>query len=33
MVIGDELYTISNGGIRVSDTDDLGEIGWLPFSS
>ena len=33
MVIGDELYTISDGGIRVSDTDDLSEIAWVPFSA
>ncbi|MEE8330207.1 MAG: beta-propeller domain-containing protein [Acidimicrobiia bacterium] len=33
MVIGDELYTISDGGIRVSDTDDLRELGWVSFSA
>jgi uncharacterized secreted protein with C-terminal beta-propeller domain len=32
MVIGDELWTISGSGIKVSDLDKLGQRAWIPFS-
>ncbi|MFL6124604.1 beta-propeller domain-containing protein [Actinophytocola sp.] len=31
MVIGDELWTVSEAGILVNDLDSLGQLAWLPF--
>ncbi|MDH3730499.1 MAG: beta-propeller domain-containing protein [Acidimicrobiia bacterium] len=33
LVIGDALYTISDAGIRASDTDDLSQLDWVPFNT
>lgn len=31
VVIGDQLYTISDGGVAVNDFDSLDTITWIPF--
>jgi hypothetical protein len=31
MVIGDELWAVSETGILVSDLDSLAQLAWLPF--
>jgi hypothetical protein len=32
IVIGDELWTISEVGMLVSNLDSLAQLAWLPFS-
>jgi hypothetical protein len=32
LVIGDELWTVSQGGMLVSDIDSLKQVAWLPFT-
>ena len=32
MVIGDELWTVSQAGMLVSDLDRLTQVAWLPFT-
>jgi uncharacterized secreted protein with C-terminal beta-propeller domain len=32
MVIGDELWTVSEAGVLVSDLDSLGQLAWVPFT-
>jgi hypothetical protein len=32
MVIGDELWTVSEAGVLVSDLDSLGQLAWLAFT-
>jgi hypothetical protein len=32
MVIGNELWTVSEAGMLVSDLDSLSQLAWLPFS-
>jgi hypothetical protein len=32
LVIGNELWTVSDGGILVSDLDTLREVTWLAFT-
>jgi hypothetical protein len=32
MVIGDELWTVSEAGMLVSDLDSLGQLAWLAFA-
>jgi uncharacterized secreted protein with C-terminal beta-propeller domain len=31
LVIGDELYTISDSGLKASAVEDLAEVAWVPF--
>jgi beta propeller domain-containing protein len=32
VVIGEELWTLSDGGIKASSLSDLSELAWLPFA-
>lgn len=32
MVIGDELWTVSEGGAMVNDLDSLSQLSWIPFT-
>ena len=32
MVLGDELWTVSDTGMMVNDLDSLGQLAWLPFA-
>jgi len=32
LVIGDELWTVSEAGLLVNDLDSLAQLAWLPFS-
>jgi hypothetical protein len=32
LMIGDELWTVSQGGMLVSNLDSLAEVAWLPFT-
>jgi hypothetical protein len=31
LVVGDTLFTLSDGGLEASGLDDLAERAWLPF--
>ena len=33
LIVGDLIYTVSDGGIMASDIDSLAQVAWLPFTS
>jgi hypothetical protein len=33
LIVGDLIYTVSDGGVMASDIDSLAQVAWLPFST
>jgi hypothetical protein len=33
LIVGDLIYTVSDGGVMASDIDSLDQVAWLPFTS